>query len=133
MRDGKNGYSPTPVFDFTALGRKIKQEREAHGITREQLAEMLDYAPRHIQAIENEGQHPSFQLLAQLVTMFDVSVDAYLFPAKQGEKSALRRKIDRGLDGLSQRELTVVEALLKGLYQSRNCGETQEGCEEYKE
>lgn len=45
MRDGKNGYSNTPEFDFLPLGRKIKQAREARGITREQLAEMLDYAP----------------------------------------------------------------------------------------
>ena len=42
MRDGKNGYSNTPEFDFLPLGRKIKQAREARGITREQLAEMLD-------------------------------------------------------------------------------------------
>lgn len=126
MRDGKNGYSVTPEFDFLSLGKRIKQAREARGITREQLAEMLDYAPRHIQAIENEGQHPSFQLLAQLATMFNVSVDDYLFPKQNGEKSEVRRQIDHGLDGLQEDELIVVQSLIRGLYQARDCRRTEE-------
>lgn len=49
-------------FDFMALGQAIKRAREARQMTREQLAEILNIAPRHIQSIENEGQHPSLQL-----------------------------------------------------------------------
>jgi len=48
------------TFDFMALGQAIKKAREAKGMTREQLAEILDVAPRHLQSIENEGQYPSF-------------------------------------------------------------------------
>lgn len=119
MRNGRNGFSTTPEFDFRPLGQKLKQAREARGITREQLAEMLDYAPRHIQAIENEGQHPSYQLLAQLATLFHVSVDACLFPERDGERSETRCRIDHALDGLDESELTVVAALMEGLYQAR--------------
>ena len=43
------------TFDFMALGQAIKKAREARGITREQLADILNIAPRHIQSIENEG------------------------------------------------------------------------------
>ena len=60
-------------FDFMALGQAIKRAREARQMTREQLAEILNIAPRHIQSIENEGQHPSFQLFVRLITMFDIS------------------------------------------------------------
>lgn len=74
MSNEKNEYSTAAEFDFMPIGQAIKTAREAKGITREQLAEVLDYASRHIQAIENEGQHPSFQLFIQLVTMFDISV-----------------------------------------------------------
>jgi DNA-binding XRE family transcriptional regulator len=42
---------------------------------REQLARIVDYGPRHLQAIENEGQKPSLELFIQLVTMFNISVD----------------------------------------------------------
>ena len=62
-------------FDFTPLGHAIKQAREAKGITREKIAERLNYAPRHIQAVENDGQYPSVELLFYLVIMFDISVD----------------------------------------------------------
>lgn len=126
MRNGKNGYSTTPEFDFYPLGQKIKQAREARGVTREQLAEMLDYAPRHIQAIENEGQHPSYQLLAQLATMFNVSVDACLFPAQSGECSETRRRIDHALNQLEESELTVVAALIDGLLNAREIRKKEE-------
>ena len=66
-------------FDFTPIGQAIKKERTAKGMTREQLARILDYDPRHLQAIENEGQKPSLELFIQLVTMFGVSVDEYIY------------------------------------------------------
>ena len=44
-------------FDFTPIGQAIKKARTAKGMTREQLARIVDYDPRHLQAIENEGQN----------------------------------------------------------------------------
>ena len=43
-------------FDFTPIGQAIKRARTARGMTREQLARIVDYDPRHLQAVENEGQ-----------------------------------------------------------------------------
>jgi transcriptional regulator with XRE-family HTH domain len=119
MRDGNNGYSNTPDFDFLPLGQAIKKAREARGITREQLAEALDYAPRHIRSIENEGQHPSLQLFIQLVTMFDISVDQYIFPREDTGASLLRRELDATLNRLDDRELSVVDATAHGLLNAR--------------
>ena len=59
-------------FDFMPIGQAIKKAREAKGMTREQLSGIIGYAPRHIQAIENEGQYPSIELFIQLITMFDM-------------------------------------------------------------
>lgn len=66
-------------FDFTPIGQAIKKAREAKGMTREQLSGIIGYAPRQIQSIENEGQYPSIELFIQLITMFDVSVDEYIY------------------------------------------------------
>ena len=66
-------------FDFMPIGQAIKKAREARGMTREQLSGIIGYAPRHIQSIENEGKYPSIELFIQLITMFDVSVDEYIF------------------------------------------------------
>lgn len=58
-------------FDFMLIEQAIKKARTARGMTREQLSHIVDYDPRHLQAIENEGQYPSLELFIQLVTMFD--------------------------------------------------------------
>lgn len=52
-------------FDFKAIGQAIKATRKAQGMTREQLARIVDYDPRHLQAIENEGQYTSLELFVQ--------------------------------------------------------------------
>lgn len=102
-------------FDFMPIGQAIKKARVAKGMTREQLGNILDYEPRHLQAVENEGQYPSLELFIQLVTMFDVSVDEYIFQDKEVRKSSVRRRLDAMLDTLDDRELSVVEATVNGL------------------
>lgn len=119
MSDGKNGYSTLPEFDFKPIGEAIKKARKASGFTREQLAEKIDYAPRHIQAVENDGQFPGFHLFVTLVTMFNISVDQYIFPNKANGKSTARRQLDSMLDTLSDSDLTVIEATARGLCKAK--------------
>ena len=106
-------------FDFKPIGQAIKQAREARSMTREDVAEIIDYVPRHIQAIENEGQVPSVELLVQLATMFDISIDEHIFKNKSATKSSIRRRVDTLLDSLTDKELFVIEGTAKGLYQAR--------------
>lgn len=107
------------TFDFMAIGQAIKKAREARDITREQLAETLDVTPRHIQSIEIEGQHPSFQLFTQLITMFDVSVDQYIFPEKKADKSTLRRQVDTSLDSFDDKDLTIIKGTANGICKAK--------------
>ncbi|MBQ5558979.1 MAG: helix-turn-helix transcriptional regulator [Lachnospiraceae bacterium] len=106
-------------FDFKPLGNAIKKAREAKGMTREQLAEIINYAPRHIQAVENDGQYPSIELLVRLVTMFDISVDEYIFPKSQAQKTSARRRLDTLLDQLDDKELAIIEATATSLYNNK--------------
>lgn len=106
-------------FDFTPIGQAIKKAREARGMTREQLSGIIGYAPRHIQSIENEGQYPSIELFIQLITMFDVSVDEYIFPDNEVKKSSVRRRLDAELDKLNDKELSIVEATVSGLCKAK--------------
>lgn len=102
-------------FDFMPLGQAIKKARKAQGMTREQLAHIIDYDPRHLQAVENEGQYPSIELFIQLITMFNVSVDEYIHTGKNIKKSSARRRLDTMLDRLDDKELSVVESTVNGL------------------
>lgn len=107
-------------FDFMPLGQAIKKAREARGMTREQLSELIDYAPRHIQAIENEGQHPSVDLLIQLLTMFDISADEYIFPGKDTIVTSERRQFNAMVDQLDEKEFSVAMATVNGLIAAKS-------------
>lgn len=107
------------TFDFVPIGQAIKKAREKRELTREQLAELLDITPRHLQSIENEGQHPSLQLFVQLITMFHISADQYIFSDKQIEKTSLRRQVDVLLDTFNDKELTVIEGTAKGICKAK--------------
>ena len=95
-------------FDFHDIGLAIKRAREASGMTQEQLAYIVDRAPRTIMYNENDGQHPSFNTFYQMVTMFDISVDQYFYPS-QNSGSECRKRIDAMLNALDERELKIVE------------------------
>ena len=88
-------------------------------MTRDELARTVDYDPRHLQAIENEGQKPSIELFIQLVTMFDVSVDENTFPDNEVKKSSVRRRLDAELYKLNDKDLSVVEATVSGLCKAK--------------
>lgn len=106
-------------YDFTAIGKAIKEARLKRGWTREQLAQEVDLAPRYIMSIENKGQHPSFQVFATLMTLFNISVDQFLFSDNENEKSTRRRQLDAELDGLTEQDYIVLEATAKGLKEAR--------------
>ncbi|VUX09498.1 MULTISPECIES: helix-turn-helix transcriptional regulator [Dorea] len=97
-------------YDFKAFGQAIKEARKAKGISRNQLADQMNIAPRYIASIENSGQHPSLQIFYELVTLLDVSVDQFFFPKNEIEKSTKRRQLDRLLDDMSDKGLRIVTA-----------------------
>ena len=69
-------------------------------MTRDEFSRIVDYDPRHLQAIENEGQKPSLELFIQLVTMFGVSVDEYIFVSVFAFPNNLLMRSDRYLGWL---------------------------------
>ena len=107
-------------FDFKAFGQAIKAARKAKGISRNQLADKLNIAPRYIASIENSGQHPSLQTLYELVTLLDVSVDQFFFPEREQEKSTRRRQLDTMLNGMSEKDLKILSATAKGIEEANN-------------
>ena len=110
MRKKKDTHS----FDFRPLGLAIREAREKAGLSRNDLGDKVFYGERHIADIENIGKHPSFQLFHDLVTMFNISVDEYFYPAKNIEKSTTRRQIDSSLDLLSDNELKIIQGTIDG-------------------
>ena len=106
-------------YDFKALGQAIKAARMKREMTREQLGEILDLAPRYIMSIENNGQHPSFQVFYELATYFHISVDQFFFPESTPEKSSVQRRVERLLDEMDDTELIILEATAKGIKEAK--------------
>ena len=109
--------------DFSAIGQAIKEARLNKGWTREQLAQEVDLAPRYIMSIENKVQHPSFQVFVELMTLFNISVDQFLFPDTKKEKTTRRRQLDAELNELTEQDYIVMTATAKGLKEAREAGE----------
>jgi len=102
-------------LDLRPFGQAVKEAREEKGISREQLAEMIDRSTRHTQYIETRGQHPSLQTFYEIVTLFNISVDNLFFSDTTENKTTQRRKLDAMLDGMDEKELAVITATVKAM------------------
>lgn len=104
-------------YDFKAFGQAIKEARKVKGLSRNELADQMNIAPRYIASIENSGQHPSLQIFYELVTLLDVSVDQFFFPNKETDKSTQRRQLESLLEDMSDKGLRIVTATAKEIKQ----------------
>jgi len=109
-------------YDFSAFGQAIKEARESRGWTRERLAQEVALAPRYIMSLENKGQHLSFQVFYEFVTLFHISVDQFLFPDTGAEKTT-RRQLESQIDELDEADFIIMAATAKGIQEAKGTGE----------
>lgn len=88
-----------------ALGESIRAARMRKGLTQEALAELLDITPIHLKNMESSRRNPSVPLLFALMELLDLSVDALVFPERQGG-GVLHT------DGLSEAEVEALTRLV---------------------
>ncbi|EQB4798098.1 helix-turn-helix domain-containing protein [Enterococcus faecalis] len=107
-------------YDFRAFGLAIKEARLKRGLTREQVGALIEIDPRYLTNIENKGQHPSIQVLYDLVSLLHVSVDEFFLPANNLVKSTRRLQIEKYMDSFTDKELSLMESLANGINEARN-------------
>ena len=73
--------------------------------------------------IENRGQHTSLNAFYKLITLLDISVDAFFYPDKLGGENERRKHIDRLLNSMDEKELTIMETVAEGIEKSRTGAE----------
>ena len=69
--------------------------------------------------LKTSGHHPSLNTFYQIVTLLDISVDQFFYPDRQNSESDCRQHIDRLLNSMDEKELTVMEATAEGLRKAR--------------
>ena len=102
-------------YDFRALGRAIKEARKKQGLTREQVGAMIEIDPRYLTNIENKGQHPSLQVLYDLVSLLNVSVDEFFLSSDSLAKSSRRRQLESKIDNFTDADLVIMESVADGI------------------
>ena len=102
-------------YDFRAFGLAIKEARKKQGLTREQVGAMIEIDPRYLTNIENKGQHPSLQVLYDLVSLLNVSVDEFFLPSDSLTKSSRRRQLESKIDNFTDADLVIMESVADGI------------------
>ena len=102
-------------YDFRAFGLAIKEARKKQGLTREQVGAMIEIDPRYLTNIENKGQHPSLQVLYDLVSLLNVSVDEFFLPTDNMIKSSRRRQLEEKINQLTDTDLVIMESVADGI------------------
>ena len=78
------------VYDIAVSGERIRQLRKAKGMTQEQLAIKLNIGDRYLRKIETGEKVPSIDILVELSSLFDVSLD-YIITGKQPQNDLKQR------------------------------------------
>ena len=102
-------------YDFRAFGLAIKEARKKQGLTREHVGAMIEIDPRYLTNIENKGQHPSLQVLYDLVSLLNVSVDEFFLSSDSLAKSSRRRQLESKIDNFTDADLVIMESVADGI------------------
>lgn len=65
-------------MDLKAIGQRIKQAREAKGLTQEQLAEKVALSASHISVIERGIKTPKLETLVEILNILKVDANFIL-------------------------------------------------------
>jgi len=106
-------------FDFRSFGQAIKKARNDRKLTREQIGGMLGISPRYLVDIENEGQHPSLQVLFELVKLLDISTDQFFFPNASTSKTTSRRQLETILDCMDEKDLIIMTGTARAIIETK--------------
>ena len=100
------------------LGSILKAARKTKDLTREQLAEIINIAPRYLMSIENENKKPSYDVLFRLVRELGISADTIFYPENQRSDTSIDQLV-RLLYLCEERELKIATATVNALLENK--------------
>ena len=74
-------------LDYSALGSRVKREREKQQLTQEQLAEMCSLSTSHVGHIERGTRIPSVEVLYKISCSLNISIDSLVFDSFENSNS----------------------------------------------
>lgn len=108
------------IMDWSAIGKRIRQQREYMGFTREQFAEQIDVTPKFCSDIETGAKGMSVPTLCRISKVLRLSTDYILYGKTEQENPDSVMMV---LENCSKRERTYAEQLLKIFVAAMNSNE----------
>lgn len=97
-------------MEWNAIGARIRKQREYLGLSREQLAELINVTPKFCADIELGTKGMSVETLCRLASTLRISCDYILYGEKEVTDS---KEIERMLNQCTPKEYLHAEQLLK--------------------
>ena len=104
-------------MDWSAIGVRIRKQREYLGYTREQFAELIDVTPKFCSDIETGVKGMSVPTLCRISKSLRISTDYILYGAGESYNNA---PILRMLDCCTETERVYAEQILKTFLAAMN-------------
>ena len=103
------------------IGRRIKQNREAAGLTQEAFAEMVGLGVKHISAIERGAVGVSLHTIQTICKVLAISSDTILLGSSgKNDVTAMTARLER----LSSKQYKIAEDILNKLREAFVLDET---------
>lgn len=90
-------------IDYTAVGKKIREQRKKLNITQEQLAEMCEVSPSYIGHIERGSRNLSMNTAIKLCSALEIGLD-FLFLDSAQDSSEITNCINSALSACSDKQ-----------------------------
>ena len=103
------------ALDYTALGKRISNFRNASGLTQEQFCEKLNVSRKHISQIEAAISRPSLETLVDIANLLGISTDDLLVDSLTHSASPADSEIHRLLLDCNTTEQEILTRTVKEL------------------
>lgn len=102
-------------MDYYAIGQRIRKFRKAHGLSQEELAEMVGISTTHMSHIETGNTKLSLPVFVDIAQALEVRTDELLYDSSEAERSNAIDSISRVLDCCTSRQVKIIEDVVKTL------------------
>lgn len=103
------------ALDYSTLGKRISNFRNASGFTQEQFCEKMNMSRKHISQIESATSHPSLEALVDIANLLGISADDLLVDSLTHSASTADSEIHRMLLDCSAIEQEILTRMVKEL------------------
>lgn len=108
-------------IDYVRVGKRIRSVRKECFLTQDELASKCGCTRNHLSSIENGDCKPSLDLIVQIASILDSSVDFFIMDSPHvNTRYIINHQIAPKLEACTSRELTLINRALDEILKYRD-------------